>query len=132
MRAFGKIHCHESRQPFRVDFLPLFGELGVDLHDHGGVLVAHPGLQRLDGDFRLIRPGAEVNAEVMAANFDLSPWRQLLTPGRQRLVRFGLAVLALVAADDLRFQKAQIGAEPVLECAFGHQPAVLLGTEQAR
>ena len=46
-------------------------------------------------------------------------------------MRFGLAVPALVAAVDLCFQKAQIGAEPVLECGFGHQGAVLLGTEQA-
>ena len=67
----------------------------------------------------------------MAADFDLSPRRQLLALGQQRLMRFGLAVPALVAAVDLCFQKAQIGAEPVLECGFGHQGAVLLGTEQA-
>lgn len=70
----------------------------------------------------------------MAMNFvslSASIFSSPFTPGQQRLVRFGLAAPALVAAVDLCLQETQIRVEPILECGFRHQSAVLLGTEQA-
>ena len=51
----------------------------------------HPGLQGFEGDTRIVAPGAEIHAEVMAADGDAAPWREILSHRQERFVLLRLS-----------------------------------------
>ena len=77
--------------------LLLLVQLRVDGKNHVSIGVSHPALQRFERHLRVVRSCAELHAEIVAADVDFLPRRQLALR-QELLLLVGFAVPALVDA----------------------------------
>ena len=64
---------------FCMRYCLLFCQLRIDFHDQRCVSVPHPGLKRFNGNPGKVCLSTEINPEIMTANSNLAPWRNLLS-----------------------------------------------------
>ena len=106
-----------ARETFLYDAVKLFDvvllfflcQLCVKLHEDGGIRVAHPPLERFDRDVSFVAHGGKGDAEIVAADFDILPGRELFPFPQKLLVFLRFPVPALMTSVYLIFQEADIG-----------------------
>ena len=107
------------------------GQLGVELHQDDRVCVAHPDLKRFYRNLGVVAHRAEGDSEVVTADIDVLPRRELLSFLQQFLVLFRFAVPALMTPVHFPLKEADIGLVFPFESDLGHHTAVLLVTEKS-
>ena len=110
-----------------IGTLLLLVQLGVNGKNHVGIGVTHPALQRLQLHLCVVGTGAEFHAEVVTADGDVFPGRQL-SFRKELLLLLALAIPSLARAVQFRLQERNVRIVLPRKGRLGHDTAVLLGT----